>query len=112
MAEEETSPKSGTLNLNNPDMKTTYSNFSHVHVNMSDIYLYFGMQSLDGGVEDISVNTRVVLTHDTFIKMMEFWSTRYSALVQIYGETPRSLHDFDRNKVRQAFAEFLGQPDP
>ena len=102
----------GLLNLNNPDMRTSYANFSHVHVNMTDIYLYFGMQSPDGGVENVRVDTRIVLTHDTFIKMMEFWSTRYSALMSIYGDNPRSLNDYDRAKISQAFAEYLGQPEP
>jgi len=99
------------LQLNSPDMKTTYANFSHIHVNMTDVYLYFGMQSPSGGAENVEVDSRIVLTHDTFIRMMEFWSTRYSALVSIYGDNPRSLHDYDREKIRQAFAEFLGPQD-
>lgn len=98
------------LNLNSPDMRTSYANYSHVHINMTDVYLYFGMLSPQGGVEAVSVDTRIVLTHDSFIKMMEFWSTRYAVLMSIYGDNPKSLNDYDAEKVRQAFISNSVQP--
>ena len=109
---EENPTRAGLLKLDNPNVKTSYANFSHVHINATDLYLYFGTQSAGGGLENISLENRIIVTHGTFMKMMEYWSIRYSVLNEIYGEVPRSLHDFDQEKVDQAFATFLGTTEP
>ncbi len=111
MAEEDPT-RAGLLKLDNPNMKTSYANFSHVHLNASDLYLYFGIQNAEGSVENVSLESRIIVTHDSFMRMMEFWSTRYSVLAAIYGETPRNLHDFDAEKVKKAFTTFIGQIEP
>ncbi len=46
---------------------------------------------------------RVVLTHDSFMKMMEYWAQRYETINKIYGDSPRSINGFDRAKVDDAF---------
>ncbi len=111
MADEDPT-RAGLLKINDPGIKTSYANFSHVHINATDLYLYFGIQSADGGVEDVAVGSRIIVTHDSFMRMMEFWSTRYSVLAEIYGNTPRSLRDFDHQRVSEIFAAFINPDQP
>lgn len=111
MAKDEGSLSEEKLKLDNPLLTTSYANFSHIVINDTDAYLYFGIQSPEGGVQNISIATRIVITHFTFLRMMEFWATRYSILSEIYGNVPKSLQDFDPAKVQQAFDKLINSPE-
>lgn len=111
MAENDNITKDDVLRLDNPDMKISYADFSHIYVNNSDVSLYFGIQSPDGEIGKVKLDNRIIVTHDTFIKMMEFWAPRYSALTKLYGDNPRSLADFGKEEIARAFSFLHGQQD-
>lgn len=112
MAQEKTQSEHSAKNvlLDDKNTQTTYANNSHIVVNPSDVYLYFGMQPFTDS-EDTFFEQRIVLTHSSFMRMMEYWAPRYTLLARIYNGHPMSLGDFDPSLVQQAFQEMLN-PTP
>ena len=87
-------------------INTFYADNSLVTVRPSDVRMYFGMQPPTDG-EDVPFESCVILSHSSFMRMMEYWVPRYELLAKIYAGHPMSLNDFNQNTVEQAFHEML-----
>jgi hypothetical protein len=110
MAENQTSetPDRQVFDLDDPSIKTTYANTTHIIVGQGDVSITFGFQAIEARDNPATNLVRVVMTHDSFMRMMEFWATRYHFLNTLYGGKPKTLRDMDTEVVNAEFAKMLG----
>ncbi len=112
MAEDE-KPETQTqqvFNINDPSVETIYANTTHIVVGEGDVTIHLGFQPIEGNnIPAIDVR-RIILTHDSFMRMMEFWAARYRLLETLYEGKPKTLRDLDGDVVNAAFDTMLGRP--
>lgn len=108
MAEDSNKP---VFDFSDPSIHTVYANDTAAIVGDAEINLFFSDGSLasqDGTQKRL--NTRVILSHSTFIRMMDFWMTRYNFISTMYDGTPPSITEVRINepdKYEAAYQEFL-----
>jgi len=108
MAEDDLKP---TFDFSDPNINIVYANDGAVIVGDSEINLYFsdGSPALQDGTQR-RISTRIVLSHATFIYMMDFWMTRYDFIRTMYDGTPVSLRDFrtlEPDRYEAAYQKYL-----
>jgi|GEM_PF-3487580 len=101
--------KSPVFDLEDASLETTYVNTTHAIVGEGDITLYFGFQPIAGNDFTAFNVKRMAMTHDSFMRMMEYWATRYRFLETLYGGKPITLRDADRDAVASAFDTMYGR---
>ena len=103
------SKKAQVFDLEDTSVETVYANTSHVIVGEGDVTLYFGFQPIEGNNIPASNVKRVTMTHDSFMRMMEFWAARYRLLESLYDGRPRTLRDINSTVINAAFDKMLGR---
>ena len=108
MAEENNKP---AFDFSDPNISTMYANDTAVIVGDAEINLYFsdGSPASQDGTQK-RLNARIVISHSTFIHMMDFWMTRYDFIRSIYKGTPVSLTEFRLNELDRyeaAYREYM-----
>ncbi len=93
------------IDLDDPNTKMSYANHTHMVVNSTDVALYFGVASDGISNTKTKLDSKVIINHASFVKMMEYWFHRYALLKRIYGDGPTTINDFDDHLVRSAFEE-------
>lgn len=91
------------FNLEDTSIETVYSNTTHAVIGEGDISLYFGFQHIARNDVPAASVKRVVLTHESFMLMMEYWLKRYNFLQTLYGGKPKTLRDLDQDAIAAAF---------
>lgn len=102
-------PKGLQWDADSPATQTIYANQSNILVGTSDIVMYFGTEPLDTTIP-IVPSIRIMLTHASFMVMMEFWAARYYLLRNLYDGAPASLRSLDPNIVAEEFRKMLSPP--
>lgn len=112
MAEDEkpAQPQKPYFDFTDPNINTVYAVDTAAIVGDSEINIYLsdGGYTPDGGQK--KVHTRVIIPHAMFIRMMDFWASRYGFIQTMYGGNPTSLEDFraaDPDKYNKAYDEYL-----
>ncbi len=95
--------------LNHPDIKTSYANESHILVGDSDVHLFFSTRMPGETPEGWHPDQKIIISHSVFMKMIEFWATRYQLLYTIYGERVKSINDFPSEVVDAAFSAMYNE---
>lgn len=108
MSEDSKKPAFDFSDLN---IHTVYANDTAAIVGDTEINLFFsdGSPASQDGTQK-RLNTRVVLSHSTFIRMMDFWMTRYQFVNAMYNGAPPSIAEIRINepdRYETAFQEFL-----
>ena len=98
------------FDLEDASLETTYVNTTHALVGEGDITLYFGFQPIAGNDVPAFNVKRMAMTHDSFMRMMEYWAKRYHFLETLYAGKPKTLRDLDQDAVASAFDTMLGGP--
>lgn len=113
MAEQPTSDDKThkVFDLNDPSIETIYANTTHIIVGEGDITIHLGFQPIEGNNVPATGVKRVVMTHDSFMRMMEFWAARYHLLESLYDGKPKTLRDIDNKIINAAFDKMLGRPE-
>ena len=93
-----------------PNINTVYAVDTAAIVGDSEINIYLsdGGYTPDGSQK--KVHTRVIISHAMFIRMMDFWASRYRFIQTMYDGNPASLEDFrtaDPNKYDRAYEDYL-----
>ena len=108
MAEDRKKP---VFDFSDPNINTVYANDTAAIVGDTEINLFFSDGSPSG--EDGSqkrLSTRVILSHSTFIHMMDFWMSRYDFIRDLYNGTPSSIADIRMEKPdidEEAYQKYL-----
>ena len=108
MAEDSKKP---AFDFSDPNIHTVYANDTAAIVGDAEINLFFsdGSPASQDGTQK-RLNTRVILSHSTFIRMMDFWMTRYNFIGAMYNGTPPSITEVrinDPDRYESAYQEFL-----
>ena len=108
MAEDSKKP---VFDFSDPNIHTVFANDTAAIVGDAEINLFFsdGSPAAQDGTQK-RLNTRVILPHSTFIRMMDFWMTRYDFISSMYNGTPPSITDVRANepdRYEAAYQEFL-----
>lgn len=108
MAEDSNKP---AFDFSDPNIHTVYANDTAAIVGDTEVNLFFSdgsPASQDGTQKRLS--TRVILSHSTFIRMMDFWMTRYGFIGAMYNGAPPSINEVRTNepdRYEAAYQEFL-----
>ncbi len=73
----------------------------------SDITIYFATTTRLPQNTIINPSVKVVITHSSFMNMMEFWLVRYNFLREVYGENLPSLDSLDRTQLNEAVNKYF-----
>lgn len=61
------------------------------------------MRLIDGGFKPMCTSVRIILTHDNFVRMVEFLDKRVTLFRSIYGSRMPNLFTGDSEEIRKAF---------
>lgn len=95
-----------------PNIEVVYASVSAAIVGNTDISLYFGTEALTTEGSKSSLSHRIVITHHQFLRMMEYWATRYDVIQTMFEDTPmsfRQVEERDPERFAAAWAK-INQP--
>lgn len=87
------------------EVPVVYANDSSITVGNEDVTIAFGFS--ESGVGQTKYSTRIVMTHSSFVHMMEFWQKRVTLLRTLYQENPIGFMETrtDTSIIEKAFEE-------
>ena len=91
------------IDPSDPDIRDIFANDVFVDIGESEISLIFSYDFYANGVKKAKPSVRIILTHDNFVRMIEFLDKRVTLLRSIYGSRMPNLFLGDPEEIRKAF---------
>ena len=91
--------------------QNVYANDVFVDIGETEISLVFSDNFFVKGIKQSRPMVRVVLTHDNYIRMVDFWEKRAKLLRRAYKNRRPNLYSGDAEELRQAFDELYPPTD-
>ena len=86
-------------------IQEVYANDVYVDIGESEISLLFSSGFNVNGVKQAKPSVRIILTHDTYMRMVSFLEKRAKLLRRVYMNRTPNLYAGDQEELRQAFNE-------
>ncbi len=107
--EQKPTPNIAAMNVSDPEIKTVYANNNFFELGDTEVGLVFGYDFYDNGQKVSKPSVRVILSHDNFMRMMEFWEKRAKFLRRVYANRTPNTYSGDPREYRAALDELFPQ---
>jgi hypothetical protein len=94
-----------------PRIQDIYANDVFVEIGESEISLLFSHDFYANGSKTAKPSVRIILSHDSYMRMVEFWEKRAKLLRRVYMNRTPNLYAGDPEETRKAFAELYPPSD-
>ena len=93
------------IDPSDPRIQDVYANDTFVEIGNSEISIVFAQDYYDNGVKKAKPSVRVTFTHNSFMRMMDFWEQRAKFLRRVYADRAPHLYAGNTDELRRASEE-------
>lgn len=94
-----------------PRIQDIYANDVLVEVGELEISMIFSHDFYANGFKVAKPSVRIILSHDSYMRMVDFWEKRAKLLRRVYMNRTPNLYAGDPEETRKAFDELYPPSD-